>query len=147
METGLISLFFGSILASTVVPGGVEVLLYFMAESGNYGFTTLLVVASVGNTLGGIITFSMGILLHKGLENLNWYRRIERFFHLSEHSVERVRKWGLPALLFTWLPVVGDPICLAGGYLRLPFWPSVILIGIGKFLRYLVLLWLIYKGL
>ena len=143
MDPGLLSLFLGSILASTVVPGGVEVLLYFMMDSGNYGFCELLMTASIGNTIGGVITFMMGGLLVKGMERLSWHETLSRYFKLEQRSVMRIQKWGLPALLFTWMPIIGDPLALAGGYLRLPFWPSLVMIGIGKFVRYLVLLWAI----
>jgi membrane protein YqaA with SNARE-associated domain len=53
-----------------------------------------------------------------------------------------VEKWGIPMLFFSWMPIIGDPLCLAGGYLRLPLWKSIFMIFLGKFARYCVLLWL-----
>jgi len=143
MDAGLTSLFVGSVLASTIMPGGVEVLLYFLADSGKYTFHVLLIIATLGNTIGGVVTFFMGRLLYSGLTHVSRHTKVERFFKPDEPSLSRVRKWGLPALLLTWLPVIGDPIGLAGGYLGLPIWPSIALIALGKFGRYLVLLWLI----
>ncbi len=140
MSSGLIWLFVGSLLASTLVPGGVEVLLYSLHQSGQHDVITLLLVATVGNTLGGIITWWVGVFLYRGLAHTGWHRRIGSVFKLKDTSLDRVRKWGVPALLFSWMPVVGDPLCLAAGYLRLPFWPCAAMILIGKLARYTVLL-------
>ena len=139
---GLLSLFIGSLLASTLLPGGVEVPLYVMFQSGNYAPSSLLVTATVGNTLGGVITYAVGWALGRGLAHVSWGRRLRRRFRLRQSALERVKRWGVYCLLFSWMPVVGDPLCLAAGYLRLAFWPSAVMIAIGKFLRYLALLWL-----
>jgi membrane protein YqaA with SNARE-associated domain len=138
----LYSLFAGSLLASTIVPGGVEVLLYYLFHSGKYNPWMLLAVATAGNTIGGIITFFMGILLHRGLSGFDWHRRIEKFFRLDDKALTRVRKWGVPALFLSWMPVIGDPLVLAGGYIKLPLWPSMAMIFFSKLTRYAVLLWL-----
>ena len=134
--------FVGSLLASTLVPGGVEVLLYYLVQSGDHGWPVLLAVATAGNTLGGAITFAMGALLQKGLSGSAWHGRIERLFRLDDRSLKRVHRWGIPALFFSWMPIIGDPFCLAGGYLRLATVPSLIMIFLGKFVRYAVLLWI-----
>ncbi|MGI9318630.1 MAG: YqaA family protein [bacterium] len=147
MSAGLVSLFFGSLLASTLVPGGVEGLLYYMVQQADHSFMSLLVTASVGNTIGGVITFGVGALLHLGIAEAGWQQRLDRWFKLETKSVERVRTWGTPALLLSWLPVIGDPICLAAGYLRLRFWPSVLMIALGKIGRYIVLIWALQKAL
>ena len=142
MFAGLTSLFAGSLLASTIIPGGVEVLLYYMSTSGEYSWWALLITATAGNTIGGIITFFMGELLDRGMTRAGWYGSVQRFFKLSENALERMRKYGVGALFFSWLPIIGDPLCLAAGYLRLPFWPSALMILVGKFARYSVLLWI-----
>ena len=99
-------------------------------------------VATAGNTLGGAITFAMGALLQKGLSGSVWHGRIERLFRLDDRSLARVHRWGIPALFFSWMPIIGDPLCLAGGYLRLATVPSLVMIFLGKFVRYAVLLWI-----
>lgn len=139
---GLLSLFIGSLLASTLLPGGVEIVLYAMVESGGYSSASLLTTAAIGNTAGGIITYFIGLLLRRALTHLAWGHRLQKHFQLKQPALERVRRWGVSCLLFSWMPVVGDPLCLAAGYLRLAFWPSAAMIAIGKFLRYLLLLWL-----
>ena len=116
-----------------------------MYNSGNYSITSLLLVATIGNTLGGVITYWIGGLLRSGLRNTKLNRKIEKWFgndkDADNKAMERVKKWGVPALLFSWMPVIGDPLCLAAGYLRLSFWPSALMILLGKFMRYVVLLW------
>ena len=140
--TGLVSLFLGSLLASTVLPGGVEILLYYLLHEDGQSWSVLLTVATIGNSLGGGITYLMGRILYTGIAMMRWHERVERAFRLDSRSMSRVKRWGVPALFFSWLPVVGDPLCLAGGYLRLPVWRSMLMICVGKFARYCVLLWL-----
>jgi membrane protein YqaA with SNARE-associated domain len=144
MSGGLWALFVGSLLASTLLPGGVEGLLYYMVQENQYTFMALLVIASTGNTLGGIITWWIGYLLYKGLSGSRLTDRLEKWFDIDDKSLQRVRHWGAPVLLLSWLPVIGDPLCLAAGYLRLQFWPCVAMIALGKTGRYLALLWLLY---
>lgn len=147
MSSGLVSLFFGSLLASTLVPGGVEGLLYYLVRETDYSFLALLITASVGNTLGGVITFWVGLLLRVGVAEAGWQQRLDRWFKLEPKSLDRVRKWGTPALLLSWLPVIGDPICLAAGYLRLHFWSSLLMIALGKIGRYVVLIWALQQAI
>ena len=83
---GLLSLFVGSVLASTILPGGVEVLLYAMVESGHYAPTALLTTATIGNTLGGVITYAVGTLLFHGLDRASWGTTIAAAVH-AEASI------------------------------------------------------------
>ncbi len=142
MIASMVSLFIGSLLASTLLPGGVEVLLYYLQQSGAHNIIALLSVATLGNTLGGIITYIMGRLIRTGLSATRRQQRIEKWFRLNTHSLKRVNKWGVAALFFSWMPIIGDPLCLAAGYLRLNLWSSIAMIFIGKLARYSVLLWL-----
>lgn len=139
MDFGLLSLFFGSFLASTILPGGVEGLLYVMVQQG-YEFSPLFIVATAGNTIGGVVTWWMGTLLKKGLKNT----RVTKWFSLSPPAMARVRKFGPSALLLSWMPIIGDPLCVAAGYLSLRFWPCFIAIFVGKAVRYLALLYWIF---
>ena len=145
MDTGLLSLFIGSLLASTLVPGGVEGLLLVMVQQQSHEPLALFLVATIGNTLGGIMTFLVGVLLLRGLRLGTPRPRLERWFSLENKALARVRRYGTPALLFSWLPVVGDPLCLAGGFLGLRFWPSALMIAVGKAARYLLLLWILQQ--
>jgi membrane protein YqaA with SNARE-associated domain len=98
-----------------------------------------VLVATAGNTLGGAISWWMGY----GAE-----RAYERVTHHSGElrAVAWLRRFGPRACLLSWLPLVGDPLCAVAGWLRLPFWPCLAWMALGKFLRYLLmtaaLLWL-----
>ena len=146
MTSGLGALFIGSLLASTLVPGGVEGLLLFLVQKQEHSLLSLFVVATIGNTLGGIITFWVGVLLRRGLNN-DRHPRLKKWFSLDSGAVVRVRRYGSPVLLLSWMPIVGDPLCLAGGFIGLRFWPSALMIALGKAGRYLVLLWVLQKTL
>ncbi|MDE0095614.1 MAG: DedA family protein [Gammaproteobacteria bacterium] len=146
MDPGLVSLFIGSLLASTLVPGGVEGLLLVMVKEQLHGMAALFLVATIGNILGGIITLLIGALLAGGLRYGRPHPRLERWFSVENKALGRIRRYGTPALLFSWMPVVGDPLCLAAGFLGLRFWQSALMIAAGKAARYLVLLWILQKA-
>ena len=92
----------------------------------------LVAVATVGNTLGGLTNFVIGWLAAKGFV-LRYFERED-----LQDSLSRVRRYGPLALLLAWLPIVGDPLCLAAGYLKMGWWQSTVCIGVGKLLRYVV---------
>ncbi len=135
-EAGLVAVFIISLLSSTLLPMGSEAVLLAYVNAHPDMFWISIVLATLGNTLGGIITFCMG----RGAEAL-----YERFAHPGAASRWMVKarrwldRWGAPVLLLSWLPVIGDPLCAVAGWLHLPFWRSATCIAIGKALRYLVL--------
>ena len=136
-ELGLWGLFLSAFISSTLAPGGSEVLLVLLADDLKYSSSSLLLMATVGNTLGALTTWLLGYLLSKGYS-------VERFTHTPKSkAIDTVRRWGVPVLFFSWLPVVGDAFCLAAGWLRFPFAVSVIVITIGKLARYSVILYAI----
>lgn len=122
--TSLLSLFASSFLGATLLPGGSEAMLFAVLK--NYPDTEwfALAIGTLGNTLGGMVSFGMGWLLPQ----------TQQLKH-----VEKVRHYGAPALLFAWLPLIGDALCLAAGWLRLNAWQAALYMAIGKFARY----WLI----
>jgi membrane protein YqaA with SNARE-associated domain len=127
-------LFISAFISSTLFPGGSEVALGVLASQGRHDPWLLLAIASLGNTLGALTTWLLGYLVA---------RRLPLEARLTEkrrHALTRVRHWGSPALLFSWLPVVGDPLCFAAGFLRLPFFASLLFIALGKIARYAVIL-------
>ena len=128
-EAGLIGLFLGSFLSATVLPGGSEALLFALVKLHPQQMLPALLLASLGNTLGGLSTSGLARLLP------------ERTLHkLSPRSLDWLRHWGSPVLVFSWLPLVGDALCLAAGWLRLPLLPCLIWIALGKTARYGVVL-------
>lgn len=131
---GLWGLFVSSFISATVFPGGSEVVLAMLARTQQYDPWLLLTLASVGNTLGALTTWILGYLLARR------FPLEDRLSPRQRQAVTRVRQWGSPALLFSWLPFVGDPLCFAAGYLRLPFAWSLLFIGLGKTARYAIVL-------
>ncbi len=127
-------LFASAFVSSTLFPGGSEVALGVLATQDRHDSWLLLAVVSLGNTLGALTTWLLGYLLA---------RRLPPATQLSEkrqRALARVRHWGSPVLLLSWLPVVGDPLCFAAGFLRLPFFASLLFIALGKTARYAVIL-------
>jgi membrane protein YqaA with SNARE-associated domain len=127
-------LFASSIVSSTLFPGGSEVLLGLLAARHEHDPWLLLAVASLGNTLGAVTTWWLGWLVARGLPPERHLTAARR------RALERVRRWGSPGLLLSWLPIVGDPLCFAAGYLRLSFLGSLAFMALGKTARYAALL-------
>jgi len=120
----LFSLFASSFLAATLLPGGSEAVLFGVLKAYPATLWTALGIATLGNTLGGMVSFGMGWLVPQS-------RQLEH--------VEKVRRYGAPALLLAWVPLIGDALCLAAGWLRLNPWQAALYMAIGKFARYWVI--------
>ena len=120
----LFALFTSSFLAATLLPGGSEAVLFAVLKGYPESLWMALGVATLGNTLGGMVSFGMGWLLPQ----------TQQLKH-----VEKVRKYGTPALLLAWVPLIGDALCLAAGWLRLNPWHAALFMLLGKFARYLVI--------
>ncbi len=129
-------LFFSALISSTLLPGGSEILLLYRLNEGADAYI-LVIIATVGNVLGSLITYSMGRLGNE-MVHKKWLR-------ISETQIERGERWfgkyGRPSLLLAWLPVVGDPLCLVAGLLRCELISFLILVSVGKLARYTVLVW------
>ena len=138
-QFGLSSLFLLSFIAATLLPLGSEVALFGLVKLNPDMFWLAILTATVGNTLGGAVNWAIGLASHKVLDN---YR------HSSTHlrALHWLTRVGPKACLLSWLPIVGDPLCAVAGWLKLPFWPCVCYMAIGKFLRYLFLM-TVFQGL
>ena len=136
-DLSLWGLFASSFISSTLFPGGSEVVLGVLAAQHRYDAWLLLATASVGNTLGAITTWLLGALVARRLPP---DRRLTEAQH---RALGRVRRFGSPVLLLSWLPVVGDPLCFAAGYLRLSWLGSLLFIAVGKTARYAAILFLL----
>ncbi|RIY42239.1 YqaA family protein [Neopusillimonas maritima] len=135
-EVGLSAVFVISFLASTLLPLGSEPVLmaYLQLQPGNVW--PALALATLGNTLGGVVSYAMGMgvvwaVRYFGESTGRWQGVAQGY----------VRRFGPLALLFSWLPVIGDPLCAVAGGMRLPFWRCLFFIALGKFLRYLLVAW------
>lgn len=151
------ALFVVSLLAATILPLGSEPVLLGYLSVAPEMFWAAIGLATLGNTLGGVVSYGMGA----GAQGLfgRWRQRQrdrgsksanEDFFKPESaptltparaKAEKWVQRFGAPVLLLAWLPVIGDPLCAVAGWLRLPLWQSVFYIAIGKLGRYLVLAW------
>ena len=125
-ELSLTGLFVASLLAATLLPGGSEIVLFALVRAEPQLATAALVVATIGNTLGGMSTYGLARLLPKGPP--------------ASGRVDLVVRHGSPSLLLAWAPVIGDALCAAAGWLRLPWLPCMAWMALGKGLRYGVVL-------
>lgn len=133
-ELGLLGMFIAALAAATILPFQSEVVFAALQLAGDQQLWLLITVASVGNTLGSMITCAMG----RGLERF----RTRKWFPFTQAQMDRAltfyNKWGLWSLLLTWAPL-GDAIALIGGVMRTP-WPIFIaLVALAKTGRYVVL--------
>ena len=141
VEHGLPALFLLSFLASTLVPLGSEWLLVVLLL-GKHDPALAVAVATVGNYLGACTSYWIGV---RGGPFL--VRRVLRIGDDERERAERFySRYGSLSLLFSWLPVVGDPLCLVGGLLRVGFARFSALVFSGKLARYAAVAWLTLQG-
>ncbi|MDC3341460.1 DedA family protein [Candidatus Pelagibacter sp.] len=134
-----LSLFAISFLAATILPFSSELSLAALIATSDYDNLLLLTVASFGNILGSLVNWALGSY-SRNLTTKKW-------FPFKETQIERSSKWfrkfGKWSLLFSWVPVVGDPLTLVAGILRVKFIDFIILVAIGKVSRYIFVFYLI----
>ena len=133
-DSALWVLFFSGFLSATLLPGGSEAGLIATLSLNQYSVATVILVATIGNTLGGLTNYWLGLWLPNRTQN-------EKHGH---KAIQWLQKYGYWSLIFSWLPIIGDPLCLAAGWLRMRFLPSFWLILIGKAFRYTLLSALYY---
>lgn len=125
-DSALWGLFVASFVGATLLPGGSEILLYNVVMASPQRLWLALAMATAGNTLGAIVTYWLGRLAPRPqkLRALQWTQR-----------------YGAAVLLLSWLPVIGDALVLAAGWLRIPALAATLFIVLGKFTRYLVVVY------
>ena len=129
---GLSTVFVVSFISATLLPLGSEPVVFGLVELNRDLFWPAILVATAGNTLGGAVTWAMGLASHQV---------VDRYKHSKHHlrALAWLERIGPKACLLAWLPAVGDPLCAVAGWLKLPFWPCLFYMAIGKFARYLVM--------
>ena len=129
---GLSTVFVVSFISATLLPLGSEPAVFGLVKLNPELFWPAIVVATIGNTLGGAVTWAMGLASHEV---------VDRYQHSKHHlrALDWLERIGPKACLLSWLPVVGDPLCAVAGWLKLPFWSCVAYMAVGKFLRYLTM--------
>ncbi len=132
-DLGLFGLFLGCLLSATVIPFSSEALVAG-ALLLDYSPWTVVLVATLGNTIGGMTCYLLGRLC-----KWSW---IEKWLKVKEETLakahEKVERYGSLAALLAWLPVVGDSIAIALGLMRTRVLPTTVLMFLGKGLRYMV---------
>jgi len=128
-QASLLTLFTSSFLAATLLPGGSEAVLAGVLIAYPDLLWQALVLATIGNTLGGMSSYLIGRLIPD-----------EKTILKKTGNTSRYLKWvhnhGSPILLLSWAPVIGDALCVAAGWLRVNWISAMIFMAIGKFVRY-----------
>ena len=127
-DVGLTSVFVISIVSATLLPLGSEPAVFAVIKANGALFWPAIGIATIGNTIGGIIDYWIGYGAKQAFakeRETHWFGWLQRF--------------GAKTMLLAWLPGVGDPLCTLAGWLKLPFWPCVVYMAIGKFLRYVTM--------
>ena len=131
-EVGLGTLFVVAFLSATLLPLGSEPALFALIKLNPDLFWPAILVATVGNTAGGAVSWLMGLGTHKVVDRA-------RGSHVDVRALKWLERFGPKACLLSWLPVVGDPLCAVAGWMKFPFWPCLAYMAIGKFARYLTM--------
>ena len=140
MELGYIGLFLASFLAATVVPFSSEIIFSAMVFGGLDAWTCVW-VATLGNWLGGMTSYYVGLL-----GKIEW---IEKYLGVKKEKMEsytvRIQKYGDWIAFFSFVPFIGDVIAVATGFFRCNWWKVAISMLFGKFFRYII--WMYFNGL
>jgi membrane protein YqaA with SNARE-associated domain len=129
-QFGLSTVFVVSFVSATLLPLGSEPAVFGLIKINPDLFWPAILVATVANTLGGGVSWWMGLGAHKVVDKARGYQTDVR-------ALNWLKRFGAKACLLSWLPVVGDPLCAVAGWLKLPFWPCLAYMAVGKFFRYL----------
>ncbi|MFL3022624.1 MAG: YqaA family protein [Cytophagales bacterium] len=140
-EWGYIGLFIASFLAATIIPFSSELVLSILIAN-NYDLTTSLIVASIGNWMGGLSSYLIG--------RLGSWDTIEKYLRVKRDKIllwkKKIDSWGGLLAFLCWLPFVGDPIAIALGFFRTNILTVAIFMLVGKFVRYFVWAMITYVG-
>jgi len=136
VEYGYIGLFLASFLAATILPFGSEVVFAGLIALGMNAWTCVI-IASVGNWLGGMTNYLLG-----RLGKIEW---IEKYLKVKKEKIDKIQTWlegkGAFMAFFSFLPVVGDVIALALGFMRANVYIVNVSMFIGKFARYVLIMY------
>ena len=134
-----LSLFVISFLAATILPLSSELMLAGLITTSNFDSLVLLIVASFGNVLGSVFNWALGFY-SRNLTTKKWFPFKDEQIKRSSNWFNKFGRW---SLLFAWVPIIGDPLTLAAGLLRVKFLEFLILVTVGKVSRYFIIYYLI----
>ncbi len=132
-QFGLSTVFVVALISATLLPLGSEPAVFGLVKLNPDLFWPAVLVATAGNTLGGAISWAMGYFAERT------YERVTHHPPTQARALQWLQRFGPKACLASWLPLVGDPLCAVAGWLRLAFWPCLLYMAIGKFLRFLLM--------
>ena len=148
-QHGLSTVFLISFISATLLPLGSEPAVFGLIKLNPDLFWPAIIVATAGNTLGGILSWWMGYGTHHAVDIVRKHKanvegeaqapNTNMNEKMHTRALEWLEKLGPKACLLSWLPGVGDPLCAVAGWLKMPFGPCAIYMAIGKFLRYVVM--------
>ena len=141
VEWGYLGLFIASFLGATIIPFSSEVVFSLLIING-YDIKVSLLVATIGNWLGGLSSYFLG--------RLGKWETLEKYFKLKKEKIykfkTKIDKWGSLLAFFCWLPIIGDPIAVSLGFFRTNYILVAIWMFIGKIQRYLIWALITYWG-
>jgi membrane protein YqaA with SNARE-associated domain len=123
-DTGLWGLFASAFVSATILPGSSEVVLVALLAKYPALFWQAIIAGTIGNTLGGMTSYWLGRFIPDRAET---------------RAIMWLRRYGVWALLLSWVPLAGDALCVASGWLRISVWKSTAILAIGKCARYIVI--------
>lgn len=129
-------LFVTSFLAATLLPlpGGSETILIALIMNQPEDRWMFFTVATLGNSLGGISSWLAGRVIA-------WRFPARELTNIQQQrGLALLKRWGSPLLIFSWIPIIGDPLCLVAGWLKIPLLSAALFITLGKAARYLFIL-------
>jgi membrane protein YqaA with SNARE-associated domain len=132
-------LFTSALLAATLIPAQSEAVLVGLLLNGQGSFWLLIALATLGNTLGSVINWWLGRYLEH-FHDKRWFPVKAAMLERAQRYFQRYGWW---VLLLSWLPVVGDPLTLVAGVMRMPLLPFVAVVALAKGARYAVLGWMV----
>ena len=143
-EHGLSTVFVISFISATLLPLGSEPAVFGLVKLNPDLFWWAIAVATLGNTLGGMVSWWMGYGAHHAVDLVrNAKQADDQPTSMSDKMNSRALKWlerlGPKACLLSWLPGVGDPLCAVAGWLKMPLLPCAAYMAIGKLIRYVVM--------
>ena len=141
VEWGYLGLFIASFLGATIIPFSSELVLSLLIIKG-YDFNLSLLVATIGNWLGGLSSYFLG--------RLGKWSTLEKYFRLKKDKIVKFKtnidKWGSLLAFFCWLPIIGDPIAVSLGFFRTNYILVALWMFMGKLIRYIIWAFVTYWG-
>lgn len=133
----LATVFLVALLSSTLLPMGSEPVVFGLIRLNPDLFWPVVAAATAGGTVGGGISWLMGFGAERAYEKVAHHPPRER------RALAWLERFGPSACVLSWLPGIGDPLCAVAGWLRLPFWPCLAWMAVGKLGRYVIFTWLL----